>query len=215
MKKPKNYVSTALLGVLVLLSGAIPVNAAPPDQNVKVVNTAAEAVPVTGNVTVSGSVNVANTPTVNLAPGSSVGINNTAANPVPVFTTNSSDNWQPFQAHASSIQSGTNVSTANIATVPAGKTLIIEYVAMDAQVPPGQHAEIMEITVSNSGGGLSFPFVIHAQPAAVIGDSLFRSNQALKLYSVAGSTVRALWRRNSSAGSATFQVLISGRLVDN
>ena len=216
MNRRKKYVITAsaLATLVITLAAPLPIDAAPPDRDVRVINTAAEAVPVTGNVSVSGSVSVSNTPTVNLGAGSSVAINNTNANPVPVFNTNASDAFTPFQAVANSTQSGNNVSTVTVATVPAGKLLIIEYVSMAAQVPPGQHAEIMEITTSAGLGGISFPFVIHAQPAAVIGDSLFRTNQDLRLYAAAGTTVSALFRRSSGAGTATYQVAISGRLVN-
>src|SRR4029078_476074 len=109
---------------------------------------------------------------------------------------------------------GTNVTTLNVATVPAGKRLVIEFVSMTGQVPPGQHVEIMEITTSRGGGGVSHQFVIHPQPDAVIGDALFRANQSLRLYADGGTQVSALFRRNSGAGSASYGITISGYLVD-
>jgi hypothetical protein len=66
-----------------------------------------------GTTTIAGSVNVANT----------------VANPVPVF--NLGDALQPFQAAANSTQSGYNVSTVDIATVPAGYRLAIEFVSIE------------------------------------------------------------------------------------
>jgi hypothetical protein len=215
----------AVLVVGLLLSSPAASNAipGPPTQDVLVVNPAAMPVPTAaqGTTTISGNVNVANTPTVSFAPGASVGISpasntvqlaNTPANPVPVF--NLGDALQPFQAAANSTQSGYNVSTVDIATVPAGHRLAIEFVSMVGQVPPTQHVEILEILTSTDPvGGVSHQLLINAQPAAVIGDAIFRASQEVRLYANPGTTVRALFRRNSSVGDATFGVTISGRLV--
>src|SRR5207244_1903577 len=120
----------------------------------------------------------------------------------------------PLQGAANSTQSGYNVSVVDIATVPAGYRLAIEFVSMVGQVPPTQHVEILQITtVTDPFGGVSHDLLVNAQPAAVIGDALFRASQEVKLYANPGTTVRALFRRNSSAGDATFGVRISGRLV--
>ncbi len=201
-------------------SNAIP---SPPTQDVLVVNPTAMPVPIAaqGTTTIAGSVNVANTPAVTFAPGATVGISpasntvqlaNTTANPVPVF--NLGDALQPFQAAANSTQSGYNVSTVDIATVPAGYRLAIEFVSMVGQVPPTQHVEILQIlTVTDPFGGVYHDLLVNPQPAAVIGDALFRASQEVKLYANPGTTVRALFRRNSSVGDATFGVTISGRLV--
>lgn len=215
----------AVLVVGLLLSSPAASNAipGPPTQDVLVVNPAAMPVPTAaqGTTTISGNVNVANTPTVTFAPGASVGISpvsntvqlaNTTANPVPVF--NLADALQPFQAAANSTQSGYNVSTVDIATVPAGYRLAIEFVSMVGQVPPTQHVEILQIlTVTDPSGGIYHDLLVNPQPAAVIGDALFRASQEVKLYANPGTTVSALFRRNSSAGDATFGVTISGRLV--
>jgi hypothetical protein len=213
-----------LVGGLLLTSPAastaIP---GPPTQDVLVVNPTAMPVPTVaqGTTTIAGSVNVANTPAVTFAPGAIVGISpasntvqlaNTTANPVPVF--NLADVLHPFQAAANSTQSGYNVSTVDIATVPAGYRLDIEFVSMVGQVPPTQHVEILQIlTVTDPSGGVYHDLLVNPQPAAVIGDALFRASQEVKLYANPGTTVTALFRRNSSVGDATFGVTISGRLV--
>ncbi len=58
---------------------------------------------------------------------------------------------------------------------------------MTGQVPPTQHAEIMEImTVAGPFGGASHQFIIETQPDAVIGDAIFRTNQSLRLYADPG-----------------------------
>lgn len=146
---------------------------------------------------------------------------NSTLEPVPIVGTVTVSNanantLQPFQASVNSTQTTpSNVSTATLATVPAGKRLVIEFVTMTAQVPQGQHAEIMEITTSTDPvGGVSHQLLIVPQPDAVIGDALFRSSQEVKLYANAGTQVQVLWRRNSNLGTATFSATLSGHLVD-
>ena len=218
MRKLKRYVlptcGFTVLVVALLLASPLTSNAVPSDKDVRVINTTLEPVPTAaqGTTTIAGSVSVTNTPTVNLATGASVNVANSAANPVPVSFT--SDPLEPFQAAASTTETGTNVSTLNVATVPAGKRLVIEFVSMTGQVPAGQHLEIMEITTSSGLGGVSHAFVIHTQPDAVSGDALFRANQSLKLYANAGTQVSALFRRSSTLGLANYHLTISGYLVD-
>jgi len=187
-----------VLVVALLLASPLTSNAVPSEKDVRVINTTLEPVPTAaqGTTTIAGNVNVANS----------------TANPVPVSFT--SDPFQPFQGAAGTTETGTNVSTVNVATVPAGKRLVIEFVSMTGQVPAGQHVEIMEITTSSGIGGVSHAFVIHAQPDAVSGDALFRANQSLKLYANAGTQVSALFRRSSTLGQANYHLTISGYLVD-
>lgn len=228
MSKLRNYLLTAsgftALAVALLFTSPPTSTGVPSSKDVLVINPASQPVPTAaqGTTTIAGSVSVANTPTVTFAPGASVGIDpasntvqlaNTAASPVPVVNIN--DAGQPFQAGASITQAGTNVSLLDIATVPTGKRLVIEFISATGQVPVGQHVELMEInTVTDPFGGLTHQLLVHAQPPAVIGDSLFRANQQLRLYANAGSQVKALFRRSSNAGNGVFVVTISGYLVD-
>lgn len=85
---------------------------------------------------------------------------------------------------------------------------------MTGQLPLGQSPDIMEMTTVSGPGGVTHPFVIQAQPPAVIGDSIFRVNQSLRLYANSGTQVSALFRRNSGAGQASWFATISGYLVD-
>jgi hypothetical protein len=190
--------------IALLLAGAPTGQAGPSDKDVHVINATFDPVPTSaqGITNVAGTVSVTNTPNVHVA--------NTT--PIPVSFT--SQPLAPFQTAASTTESGTNVSTLTVTTVPAGKRLVIEWVSMIGQVPAGQHVELMDLTVSNGPGGVSHQFVIQSQPDAVIGDALFRANQSLKLYADAGTQVSALFRRNSNAGSANYGITISGYLVD-
>jgi hypothetical protein len=190
-----------------------------PPADVNVVNTP------TVNVGNTPSVNIANSPTVNLASGASVGINplsntvrlhNTTASPLPVFDAN--DGRQPFQSSASSIQEGTNVSMVTVATVPAGKRLVIEFVSATGQLPPGQHVAAWQITtIAPPTGGATHDLLVNEQPPFVNGDALFRTSQQVRLYANSGSTVgdvRVGFSRSSSVGIGQFHVTISGYLVD-
>jgi hypothetical protein len=218
----------AASGLAILVGGLLltsppPSNAVPGPQDVIVINPTAMPVPTAaqGTTTIAGSVNVANTPAVTFAPGASVGIDsghntvqigNTTASAVPVL--NLSEASQPFQAGTSFTQSGTNVSLVNIATVPAGHRLVIEFVSASGQVPLGQHVELIHINTSTDPfGGATHDLLVNEQPPAVSGDALFRASQQVKLYANAGTQVKALFRRSSILGDAAFGVTISGHLV--
>jgi hypothetical protein len=164
--------------------------------------------PITGSVSVTnpitGSVSITNVPTVH--------INNTAASAVPVVNIN---DFQPFQTSVGATEIGTNVTTLPVTTVPAGKRLVIEFVSMSGQVPPGEHVELFQLnTIAGPVGGATHDFLVNPQPDAVIGDALFRTSEAVKIYANPGSQVSALIRRNSTAGTAFYAVTISGYLVD-
>jgi hypothetical protein len=214
----------SLLVFTLVLASPIASNAVPSDKDVRVINTTSEPVPTAaqGTTTISGNVSVVNSPAVTFASGATVGINpasnvvrlgNTAASPLPVVNIN--DAAQPFQAGVGVTQTGTNVSLVTIATVPAGKRLVIEFVSMLGQVPPGEHVELLELnTIADPFGGATHELLVNEQPAAVSGDALFRASQQVRLYANAGSQVKALFRRSSSAGDATYTATISGYLVD-
>ena len=194
----------SVLAVALLLAIPLTSNAVPSDKDVRVINTTAEPVPTAaqGTTTISGNVAVTNTPTVNLAPGASISVSNF------------NDGQQPFQAAANGTQNGTNVSTINVANVPAGKRLVIEFISVSAQVPPGQHLELAHVLTNHGSGGVFHDLLIHPQPNAVIGDAIFRAVHDLRLYANGGTQVQLVVRRNSSIGLATFGVSISGYLVD-
>ena len=193
----------SVLAVALLLAIPLTSNAVPSDKDVRVINTTAEPVPTAaqGTTTISGNVAVTNTPTVNLG-GGSISINNF------------NDGQQPFQAAANGTQNGTNVSTISVANVPAGKRLVIEFISVSAQVPPGQHLELAQVLTNHGSGGVFHDLLIHEQPDAVIGDALFRAVHDLRLYANGGTQIQLLVRRSSGVGLATFGVSISGYLVD-
>ena len=195
--------AVSVLAVALLLAIPLTSNAVPSDKDVRVINSTAEPVPTAaqGTTTISGNVAVTNTPTVNIG-GGSISVNNF------------NDGRQPFQAAANGTQNGTNVSTLGVANVPAGKRLVIEFISVSAQVPPGQHLELAQVLTNQGSGGIFHDLLIHEQPDAVIGDALFRAVHDLRLYANGGTQVQLVVRRSSGLGLATFGVSISGYLVD-
>jgi hypothetical protein len=103
--------------------------------NVRVVNTPAEPVPTsaTGTTTVAGTVGATQS-----GPWS-VDVTNTAASPVP-FRDVDNPARQPFRAQVvAGFADGASITgNITIATVPAGKRLIIEHVWAFAKIPVGQ-----------------------------------------------------------------------------
>ena len=202
----------AVLAVVLLLANPLVIQAAPTDKDVRVINTTAEPVPTAaqGTTTIAGNVSVTNTPTVNLAPGSSVAV--TAATPLRVVDVN--NGIQPFQKYVGATNTGTNVHTFSLGTVPAGKRLVIEFVSAHGQVPAGEHVELFHLnTVAGPFGGATHDLLVQAQPAAVSGDAIFRASQQVRIYADPGTTVTALIR-TSTLGTTTCAIAISGYLVD-
>lgn len=106
-----------------------------PPKPVKVVNTPAEPVPVTGTTTITGD--------VTLAPGTSVAINNTPDAPVPARDVDNPAR-QPFQMR---VEYGFNPAPAP--SVPNGKLFVIEYVSgsLRTETPVGTEPFCRLITI--------------------------------------------------------------------
>ena len=146
-----------------------------------------------------------------LAAPAEVVVVNEPAKPVPV----SINETQPFQAAAGTTQLSGNAGSLTLATVPAGKRLVIEYVSAGGQVPPGQFVELFNIsTATDFNGTVVHDLIVLSQPPAFNGDSVARACQQLRLYASSGTTVRVFFRRSSPAGTASFHATISGYLVD-
>ena len=144
MNKLRNYLLLTAFGFAILVgtllfTGSPPINAAN-KQDVRVINTTSEPVPTAaqGTTAIVGTVNVGNTPTVNLASGSSVGLDpsnntvqlgNTMANPVPVRDVDNPAR-QPFQKGTFYfLNDGESSKGTTLFFVPFGKRLVIEQVS--------------------------------------------------------------------------------------
>ena len=160
----------------------------PPPQNVKVINTPEQPVPVTGTVSVS----------------------NLGGSPLPVQDVDSPGR-QPVTAEGSCSDSG---CTDTVYTVPAGKRLVVEYASITATIPPGKVARWRLFTnnAGQQGAELNFPLT---QPPAIFGAlSQSTAGQQVRLYAEAGSDVRMNGTTSDNATPSTYIFSISGYLVD-
>lgn len=181
------------------IDGKGPVSLAPTSstQNVKVVNTSTEPVPVA----------VTGTPTVQ--------IGNTAANPVLVRDLDSAGR-QPYRAQLSvsfsTIDQGSEAQ--NTLAVPAGKRLVIKYISALISLPPDQ-VVTGDIT---AGTGIQFNpvswFVLNLQANGGGLNAIYIASQPVELYLDPGTEFFAEFYRSSSVGTGYGRIIISGYLVD-
>ena len=234
METLKQYWSTlpALLsGVAVLIVadvGAVMAQASK-DRDVVIVNTSAQPVPTTVQTlpSISGSVSITNTPTVNLQPGATVGIS-PAGNVVRVggvVSVSDADNpaRQPAEVLiATGFTSGSLVITPNGCifvsgtciggTVPPGKRLVIESAGADVRLPSGQKA-LVSVFIGRTTGGISHPIPVTGH-GTFAGQDVFHGSQALRMYADPGTTISAVVQRDSSSGDGSATVTFSGYFVD-
>lgn len=227
MNRIKN--SLVAFGGLSLLIGAIALVTPRPTQGqggdtvgptkpVKVVNTPAEPVPVTGSIT--GSVNVVNTPAVNAQQsgewnvgivgtptvGLSPSANTVKIDPSSALPVNNSAN-QPFQSlRVFQIANGEREGFSSFSG-PNGKQLVIEYVSAIQTVPTD---DVTFYRIQTTAGGNS---VTHYMPPVTVGGERMLGQQ-VKLYADPGTEVSVSAFRRSVGGLVTVNLIISGHLVD-
>lgn len=178
-----------------LLAAAGSSHAAPPDKDVVVVNTPSNPVPVQmqGPTNVAGSVSVSNTPNV-LAQQSgpwAQTIVNTESNPVPVRAVGETGQ-KPFQKFVQlDALCGQNTAHGHF-SVPAGKRLVIERVALAANLEKVfghdngvESAELL--TTSNAGDG-QYPLDFHARQSPN-GDPRYVCNDSMLAFADAQTDV--------------------------
>lgn len=200
----------------------------PNGPDVRVVNKPSEPVPVTlkGTGSITGDVNVVNSPTVKLASGSKVGIDpnsdgvtvrNTSSQPVPIAGTVSNAD-EPAR---SPYQDGFGFELANgitteraLSPLPADKRLVIEYFSATATVPSGQTGFFF---IKTRAGGVTalhtVPAVASFQDSAFPGSDLLVAAQSIRLYADAGTSPTVSFRRSSGAGAASYSAFVSGYFV--
>jgi len=99
-------------------------------------------------------------------------------------------------------------------TVPAGKRLAIEFVAVSGAVPDGQRLGAAVATIVNRViGYYAFPTTPYPTTPAYRTDSI--GNQPVRIYADPGTDV-TLWssRTGGETGSAVASVIVSGYLFD-
>jgi hypothetical protein len=191
----------AALAALLL---AVPLQAAPPQQDVKVINTAADAVPVA----VQGTVPVA------LQGTPSVTVGNTSAQPVP---TRSADDpaLQPVQRTGLLlIDPGEQIEDQTLFTVPAGKRLVIEEASVRATLFGGVSQAM--VFLRSSGGGFGGHYVPLTSLGILDGfGTVLVGTEVLNGYADAGTGVDASVTLNTAGGSGgRIEVTLAGHLVD-
>src|SRR4051794_30405716 len=171
----KNHRSGLIGGisaVVVALAVAVPLRAAPPDREVKVVNTAADAVPIA----------VQGTP--------SVTVGNTAAHPLPMRSQDEPA-LQPVQrTELFLFASGQQIKDQALFTVPAGKRLVIEEASVRAQLFTGVSQAM--VFLRSAGGGLAAHYVPLTAVGVVDGfGTVLVGTEMLRGYADAGTVVDA------------------------
>jgi hypothetical protein len=162
----------------------------------------AVAAPATANVNVVNTpdVNVVNTPNVNVA-NSTLSVRD-AAHPA----------YQPFQAQAQfAIPTGDSAITFVIATVPAGKRLVIEYATVLAEAGAGTLGARIQTTAD---GNFAAHHLVLAGQGPLFGVPAFTASQTMRVYADPNTAVTGIVNRSETTGTAGGQVSISGHLVD-
>jgi hypothetical protein len=157
----------------------------------------------------ASDVNVVNTPTVKLAPGESLTVGNTAANPVPVR--------DPDNPARQPLQQSLDSSNPNRTSfqVPLGKRLVIEYVSAVSSMPAGQKLLLVtlqtDVSVNQNPTGILHFFTPTLTGRDTTGRDIFVVSQQTRLYAEPGSTV--VLGVTATAG-APVVVSVVGHLVD-
>jgi hypothetical protein len=181
-----------------------------PPSDVKVVNTPAEPVPVTGTINVGnlGSsplpVQVVNAPAQPATVTGTVNVANDANGPLIVRDAARI----PFQFSVNlDITHNQVTSFSNTIPIPPGKQLVLEYVSGFATLPSGQQIKRLFITTDPGSFRHYFPFYPQAAGEAFI------ASEPVRMYVIGGFYFGV--ERNWFAGLANVHVSISGYFVDD
>jgi hypothetical protein len=146
----------------------------------------------------------------------SVLVINTAANPIPVRDVEGAH--QPFQrTEVLGIGDGQNFAAAAHTTVPAGKRLVIESVAVLMYLPQGQTPVYARLKTSDpSAGSLSgFPaFALTRQGVQSDSKVFYAGTYSFRMYAGPGTIVSMDAARSASAGITLTQFTVSGYYID-
>lgn len=191
-----------------------------PPKPVKIINTETEPVPVKGSVAVTGN--------VNLAPGTKVGIEGTAnVNLVDKSVIVANTEAAPVQVRdiyrklSTPIHGGGNVQiifdepqaqSSVVYTVPAGKRLVIEFIAADLLLDGSVEDADVLITTQTGGVGISFPIALLPKNEA---HTRFAFTGMTKIYADAGTNVTVTLLIFDEATAINYTALrFSGYLED-
>jgi hypothetical protein len=173
------------------------------------------SVPVTGDVGISG------TPTVQLAPGTMVGVTGGTFNfsntpSTPIFTRDK-DNpaLAPFQTRLCD-GTGSNCSFTflpGVFAVGANQRLVIEYVSLQCAAGSGSSVTEADVLTTAGGNPVTYPFL----PGQANGSGKTIANQQVRIYADPGTGVFLFVQNTGPAGLGTGSVTciaaLSGNLV--
>jgi hypothetical protein len=198
MNNFKKYLITAISFVMLLaafvFSGPLAGSSfgAPPPGEVKVINTSTQPVPTV----------ITNTPTTK--------IKTDADNPIFVQDVDNPAR-QPFQQKMNfNLADGFSEVCMPIATVPAGKRLVIEYVSAKVNIPGGQKLRALNV-FTNLNGDFAYHFLVPTPTGAF---NEYVAGQQVRLYADPNTQVNICASRDTGDGIAPVQATISGYLVD-
>lgn len=203
----------SLLGIAVLLVSIVlgtpgKGNAAPPgDRDVRVINSASEAVPVTGSLTLAG------TPGVVVTNAPDVVVTNSAANPIlvrdvdrPAAQTFARDVFQTIPA-------GSQFTTTSLmtVTVPVGKRFVIE--TFSCQISTVGPQTLLASFVTRTNNHVTEYFVpVTATPFDT--SLYFVGTLPVKAYADSGTDLWAYIRLGTAGAAASVRCTFAGYLVD-
>jgi hypothetical protein len=157
-----------------------------------------------GTTTITGTVNatITNTPTVKLAPGATIQVQDNTVQ-------------QPFQAQLTCIFPSAIERCVTTVAVPSDKRLVIEYISVQGSLPPGDkmHPTVVLSNLKNSDQVASF---IGVTPAGLFGSNsdVFTGSQLVKQYADEKTLVVAhCFRFPASSSEGTCFVTVTGHFV--
>jgi len=197
-------IGLVVVAVLINLGGAGRV-IADAVKDVIVANTAAHPIPTTVQGVVAGSVEVTNTPSVNVAS-------------LPTVLVQSRDEpaRQPFQHFGSFQIQDPAFGGSDSFTVPNGKRLVLEYAAIRSNILTASPNKIVSFSISNQGGGSigGFGFVPQTTINSAFDTTGFISAEQIRGYCDPGTSVTVSGIRNTGNGSDTVSYTLIGYLID-
>ncbi len=172
-----------------------------PPTPVTIVNTPANPVPVSGNL--SGSVSISGTPNVSVTNTPNVSVTNT----VPVMNVENPDKLPVvLRTIVANLDVGENSTNAYIeGVVPPGKRWVIEHVSADAQMPAGQVPHSFIIINSD---------IVHTLLLTPQSDTVYNSSYPLKLRVSATRSLGVSFNRGPLTGTTSLYVYFSGYEID-
>jgi len=188
-------------------------------QQVQVVNTPAQPVPTAaqGTTAIQGEVSVTNFPattSVNVTNSPTVIVGNDTAAAVPVRDVESARK-QPFAFLGSSVWIADAPNTQMFFNVPAGKRLVIEQVAVKAQVN-GTAGQKVRVEVTTEVGGTFAMYYMAGTDAGIAGlYEVFVASSQMRMYADPETHASVLVARSDTSAEAHVAVIsVSGYLVD-